>query len=219
MARQSLAVDPTSDIFLLVLGYLLGWFPGYQTNPSIAWRVQDALTAATFSEWARFTKPNSQDIFCSASRTSRKAGARNAQYARVSLSLVQRPPLIIIQYETFDAPRSQPGGQFGPPVSNYGHLKHIVSVTFSNGYEDLRLHEGTTLAFALFNRCILTQKDPRLDRLNIHFYSAEDASLQITDISYVHGLVGRVRDGSNSWAIIDRYGRFSREAYLTHEAS
>jgi len=66
---------------------------------------------------------------------------------------------------------------------------------------------------------MLTQNDPRLDRLNIHFYSKEDECLQITDISFVHGLVGRIRDGPDSWAIVDRGGRFSREAYLTHEAS
>ena len=220
MARQPLAADPTSEIFLLVLGDLLRWFPEYQTNPSIAWRVQEALTAATFGEWARFTKPGLQDIFCSASRSSRKAGARNAQYAKVGLPPVGRKPsFIVVQYEVFGAPRFQPGGEFSPPQSFYGHLKHIISVTFSEGYEDLRLCGGTTLAFAFFNRCILTQKDPRLDCLNIHFYSDEDTNLQITDISCVRGLVGRIRDESNSWAIIDRCGRFSREAYLTHEAS
>ena len=66
---------------------------------------------------------------------------------------------------------------------------------------------------------MLTPKDPRLDRLNIYFYSKEDTNLHITDISHVRGLVGRIKDGQNSWAIIDRSGGFSREAYLTHEAS
>ena len=94
-----------------------------------------------------------------------------------------------------------------------------MSVTFSEGYEDLGLNERMTFAFALFHRCVLTQKDPRLDRLNIHFYSEEDTNLQITDISCVRGLIGRIRDGPSSWAIIDRSGGFSREAYLTHEVS
>ena len=220
MARQPLAVDATSEILLLVLGELMRWFPELQLNPSVAWRMQDALTAATFSEWARFTKPDSQDTFCSASRSSQKAGARNAEYARVSLPPARnQSSLIVVQYEAFDVPSFQPGGQFNPPKSYYGHLKHIISVTFPEGYEDLHLYKGTTLAFALFHQCILVQKDSRLDRLNIRFYSDKDTNLQITDISRVRGLVGRIRDGANSWAIVDRCGGFSREAYLTHETN
>jgi len=99
----------------------------------------------------------------------------------------------------------------------YGRLEHIVSVKFSGGNENLQLQGGTTAVFALFHRCMLTGKDPQLDHLNIHHYSGEDENLQATEISYVHCLIGRVKDGE-SWAIIDRSGNFSREAYLTHEA-
>lgn len=123
------------------------------------------------------------------------------------------------QYEVFDAPVFQPRGECGPPKLYYGHLQHIISVAFPKGFEDLGLSEGITFAFALFHPCILTQKDPRLDRLGIKFYSEEGENLQITDVSCVRGLVGRIRDGPNSWAIIDRTGAFSREAYLIHEAS
>ena len=221
MARRPLAVDDTSDIFLFTLGGIMRSVPGLRADPSVTWRVQDALAAVTFSEWGRFTKRNSQDTFHSASQCSQKAGARNGQYARVSpfLRSEAKLSLIAIQYDTSDTPFFQPGGQDDPPRSHYGRLQHIISVTFPKGYEDLQLYEGTTFAFALFHECILTPKDPRLDRLNIHFYSVEDTNLQITDISCVHGLVGRIKDGPKSWAIIDRTGRFSREAYLTHEAS
>ena len=64
---------------------------------------------------------------------------------------------------------------------------------------------------------MLSVNDPRLDRLNTYFYSGEDESLQTTETSHIHGLVGWIRDG-NSWAIVDQSGHFSREAYLTHEA-
>jgi len=124
----------------------------------------------------------------------------------------------VIQYEAFDTPLFQPGGQYNPPKSFYGHLQHIISVTLPEGYEDLHLYKGTTFAFALFHRCKLTQKGLGLDRLNIRFYSEVDENLQITNISRVCGLVGRIKDGPNSWAIIDKCGGFSREAYLTHEA-
>jgi len=121
---------------------------------------------------------------------------------------------LFTQYEIFDA--SQPG----PYASKtcYGCLQKVISVTFTQGYEDVRLNEGTTLVFALFRPCILTRGDPRLDRLNIHFYEREDENTpHVADITRVYGLVGRIKDGPNSWAIIDRGSRVSRVAYLTHE--
>lgn len=127
--------------------------------------------------------------------------------------------LTAVQYEAFDAPMFQPSGQHPSPTLHYGHLQHIVSVEFPEGNSDLCLDRGATFSFALFHQCVLTPKDPRLNRLNIHFYSEKDESLDITDILHVHGLIGRIRDGPNSWAIIDRGGEFSREAYLTQEVS
>ena len=118
-------------------------------------------------------------------------------------------------------PLFQSSGQYNPPETCYGRLQHIISVTFPDGDGDLHLGKGATFAFALFHQCMLTQGDPRLDRLNIRFYSEECENLQITDVFRVHGLVGRVKEleGRDSWAIVDRYGRFSREAYLTQETS
>jgi len=121
---------------------------------------------------------------------------------------------MLTQYEVMDA--SQP--VLCTSKTHYGCLQKVISVTFTEGYEDVHLYKGATLVFALFRPCILTRGDPRLDRLNIHFYSREDEKiLHVTDITRVYGLVGRVKDGPNSWAIIDRGNRVSRVAYLTHE--
>jgi len=87
MGRRPLVVSATLDIFALVLEGIIRWFPELQVNRFVAWRVQSALTAATFNEWARFTKGNLQDVFYSALQSSEKAGSRDAQYARVSRSL------------------------------------------------------------------------------------------------------------------------------------
>lgn len=79
-----MSVPTTSDIFALVLGGIIRWFPELRVDPLVVWRVQDALAAATFTEWERFTKNDIQDTFYSASRYSDKSGACDAQYARVS---------------------------------------------------------------------------------------------------------------------------------------
>jgi len=80
-------MSTTSDIFALVLEGIMRCSPELQADRFVAWRVQSALAAATFTEWARFTKGNLRDVFHSASRFSEKAGARDAQYARVSQPL------------------------------------------------------------------------------------------------------------------------------------
>ena len=177
------------------------------------------MAAAVFSEWTRFKKHDSAETFLPASQHSQKKGGRNAQYARVSCLPSPRVEglLMFIQYKAFDTPVFRSSGQHSLPQLHYGRLKHLISVVFSEGFEDLRLQKGETVVFASFHQCMLSVNGPRLDRLNIYFYSGEDESLQTTEISHIHGLVGRIRDG-NSWAIVDQSGHFSQEAYLTHEA-
>ena len=87
-APQPLVISTTSDIFLLVLQGTMRQLPEF--DPLAAWRVHDALIHATFTEWTKFTRNDSQDTFCSASRSSQMAGARNAQYARVSEPFLAR---------------------------------------------------------------------------------------------------------------------------------
>jgi hypothetical protein len=124
----------------------------------------------------------------------------------------------LVQYEALDVPVIGSNDQVSLPKSYYGRLEHIVSVEFSGGCEALGLAKGVTIAFALFHRCILTNTDPRLERLGVYFYSGESENLHVTEVSRVHGLVGRIKGGPGSWAIIDRSGSISREAYLTHES-
>ena len=85
------------------------------------------------------------------------------------------------------------------------------------GNHVLCLERGSTFSFVLFHWCILGHNYPWLNRLNIHFYSEENENLEITDISRVHSLVGRIGGGPNPWVIIDQSGGFAREAYLTNE--
>ena len=135
--------------------------------------------------------------------------------------MMAKPLLTAIQYEAFNTSPFRPSSQHSPPKLYYRCLQHIISVEFPKGYHNngFQLDKGTTFVFAFFNQCILTQKDPQLDHLNIHFYSEENGCLQITDISCVHSLVGWIRDGPKSWAILDQGGMCSQETYLTHEAS
>ena len=89
MGRQQLSETTHSEVFLHVVGNVMPYFPEAQSNPSMAWRVFDALKAATFNEWTGFKKRNSQDVFRSASRYPKKTGSRDARYARVSLLLLR----------------------------------------------------------------------------------------------------------------------------------
>jgi len=77
-------MSTTSDIFLLVVAAVMRHFPELRVDHPAAWRVHDALTTATFSEWKRFTRNGSKDTFYSTSQYSRKKGARDARYAVVS---------------------------------------------------------------------------------------------------------------------------------------
>lgn len=81
MTRRPLPVHTNSDIFLLAVAAISRHL---RADPSVAWRVYNALTAATFSEWKTFKRSGLKDTFHAASQYSRKAGTRNAQYARVS---------------------------------------------------------------------------------------------------------------------------------------
>jgi len=82
--RRPPSVSTDSDIFLHILGNIVRCFPEAQSDPFLAWQVRDALSTATFSEWTKFKKSNSQDTFHSASQCFQKAGSRDARYAKVN---------------------------------------------------------------------------------------------------------------------------------------
>lgn len=75
-----------SEVFLYILGNIIHHLQ-VQSNPSAVWSLQDALSAATFTEWTKFKRRNSQDVFHPASQYSRAMGRRDARYARVRRQL------------------------------------------------------------------------------------------------------------------------------------
>jgi len=75
---------PETTHFFLIFGHLLRYFPHAKSDHSVAWRLQDALNAATFSEWSKFKKRDSQDAFHPASQCPQKSGRRDARYVKVS---------------------------------------------------------------------------------------------------------------------------------------
>lgn len=81
MAKRPLSACITSEIFLLAVAAISRHL---HADTSAVWRIYYALTTATFSEWSRFKRSNLKDMFYAASQYSRKVGARNAQYAKVS---------------------------------------------------------------------------------------------------------------------------------------
>ena len=110
-------------------------------------------------------------------------------------------------------------GGFGPKTF-YGQLEHIYTITFPGGCPGLQVFYPTTYILACIHRCKLKTDDLQLARLDIHLYrEGDDARLDITDITGVQCLVGRVRDGSKGWAIIDRSGTLARAVYLGEKSS
>ena len=110
-------------------------------------------------------------------------------------------------------------GEYGPKTY-YGRLEHIYTITFPNGCPGLQISNPTTFILACIHRCKIKTDDPQLTRLDIHLYKdGDEKHLDVTDITTVQCLVGRVRDGVNGWAIIDRSGILARAVYLGEESS
>lgn len=91
----------------------------------------------------------------------------------------------------------------------YGQLTHIYRVHFPQSCKAMETTEPTTYIFAAIRNCVLSPDDPLLGGLDIHFYSRHGA-LDVIDITSVQCLVGRVKDLSDEWAIIDRSGSLAR---------
>ena len=91
----------------------------------------------------------------------------------------------------------------GETVTHYGRLQHILTITLPDSSTDHQPLRPTDSTFALIHRCDLKQDDPQLAGFDIHFFSKERESFDVTDITGVQCLVGHVKAGGNSWAIID----------------
>ena len=101
----------------------------------------------------------------------------------------------------------------------YGRLEHIYTITFPNGCPGLHIFGPKTFVLGCINRCQLKADEPQLARLNIHLYEEGcNNHLDIADITAIQCLVGRVKGGPNSWAIIDQSGALARTVYLGEES-
>lgn len=91
----------------------------------------------------------------------------------------------------------------------YGQLTHIYRVHFPQECKAMGITGPTTYILAAIRNCVLSDDDPLLRHLDIHFYSRH-GGLDVIDITSVQCLVGRVQDLSDEWAIIDRSGSLAR---------
>lgn len=174
---------------------------------------------AEIYEWRRVKRTDSEagDTMEAAALARQQVDSRSTSYVRVSPQFNTLFPFSIqLQYEML-VPIG--GGKYGPKTY-YGQLEHIYTVTFPNGCPGLEIFHPTTLIIACIHRCNFKAEDPQLVRLDIHLYKEEDEKrLDVVDITTIQCLVGRVRDGPKSWAIIDRSGSLARAAYLGEETS
>ncbi|KAJ7177283.1 hypothetical protein C8R43DRAFT_872399 [Mycena crocata] len=153
---------------------------------------------ATVEEWGKVRRVDSEagDTMRSCSLGVTAEDTRDATYVRyemlVDLNARHRSRPVKLQLQTF-----------------YGQLTHIYRVHFSEPCAILEIDRPTTYILAAIRCCTLEPADRELHGLDIHFYSKQ-GSLDVTDITAVQSLVGRVQDVQHKWAIIDRSGSLAR---------
>ncbi|KAJ7278027.1 hypothetical protein C8J57DRAFT_1449122 [Mycena rebaudengoi] len=93
----------------------------------------------------------------------------------------------------------------------YGQLPvtHIYRVHFPAAVEEIGTEGPTTFIFVAIRNRVLKPDDRELNGLDIHFI-LRTGGLDVIDITSVQALVGRVKDVSDDWAIIDRSGALAR---------
>jgi hypothetical protein len=94
----------------------------------------------------------------------------------------------------------------------YGQLQHLYLVRFEEANRVLGLDHPTTVIMAAIRNCKVDDK-VEVPGLDLHFYSQMGA-MNVVDVTALQCLVGRVPDGKDSWAIIDRSGSLARAMYL-----
>ncbi|KAJ7105984.1 hypothetical protein C8R44DRAFT_638851, partial [Mycena epipterygia] len=98
----------------------------------------------------------------------------------------------------------------------YGQLTHIYRVHLPTACKAMAITKPTTYILAAIRVCMLNPTDPQLGGLDIHFYSRH-GRLDVIDITSVQCLVGRVKDLSDEWAIIDHSGSLARAEWQGEE--
>ena len=212
--------NPTSPVgpefWKRIISHFRTWFSEFRaTHKQIE---QYLLKEAAIYEWRKVRRTDSKagDTMEAASLAGKHADWRSNSYIRV------RPKshtyfLIscFLQYEMLEFTK----GSGYRSKTFYGRLEHIYTVTFAEGCQGLQILHPTTYIIACIHRCRIRRDDPQLSRLDIHLYKdGDETHINVTDITSVQCLVGRVRDGSDGWAIIDRSGTLARAVYLGEES-
>ncbi|KAJ7342463.1 hypothetical protein DFH08DRAFT_782878 [Mycena albidolilacea] len=160
--------------------------------------ITKALKDAVIEEWGKVRRIDSEagDTMRSCSVGILAEDSRDATYVRYEM-LVDQNALYRNREEDFQL------------ETFYGQLEHIYRIHLSDACRALDTDGATTYILAAIRTCVLEPEDRDLAGLDVHFYSRAGA-LDVIDITTVQSLVGRVKDVSNEWAIIDRSGVLAR---------
>ncbi|KAJ6607075.1 hypothetical protein B0H10DRAFT_2228290 [Mycena sp. CBHHK59/15] len=171
------------------------------TPATAASTTMDALV----EEWGKVRRTDSDagDTMWSHSLCNFTEDSRDATYVRYEM-LVDRNTRFRNLREDFEL------------QTFYGQLTRIYRVHFPRACPALGIDRSTTYILAAIRTCVLQPDDRDLTGLDIHFYSRE-GSLDVIDITSVQALVGRVKDVSNEWAIIDRSGVLAQAEWVGEE--
>ena len=97
------------------------------------------------------------------------------------------------------------------PMTFYGQLQHIYTVSFPNPCQVLQLDAPTTIIMAAIRACKI-DNSVSVPNLDFHFYK-DVGHMHVTDITSIQALIGRVQDG-DVWATVDRTGTLIGTTYL-----
>ncbi|KAJ7131032.1 hypothetical protein C8R44DRAFT_904086 [Mycena epipterygia] len=164
--------------------------------------VTVALQGALVEEWGkvRWVDSDEGDTMRSCSLGITAEDSRDATYVRYEM--------LVDKYARFKRREAEYELQ-----TFYGQLTHIYRVHFSSPCPSLGIDEPTTYILAAIRACSLKPDDHQLRGLDIHFYSGY-GHLDVIDIISLQALVGRVPEGNNEWAIIDRSGVLARAQWV-----
>ncbi|KAJ7086220.1 hypothetical protein C8R44DRAFT_650946 [Mycena epipterygia] len=164
--------------------------------------VTAALQGALVEEWGkvRWVDSDEGDTMRSCSLGITAEDSRDATYVRYEM--------LVDKYARFKRREAEYELQ-----TFYGQLTHIYRVHFSSPCPSLGIDEPTTYILAAIRACTLKPDDHQLRGLDIHFYSGY-GHLDVIDIISLQALVGRVPEGNNEWAIVDRSGVLARAQWV-----
>ncbi|KAJ7362705.1 hypothetical protein DFH08DRAFT_910807 [Mycena albidolilacea] len=164
--------------------------------------ITKALKDAVIEEWGKVRRIDSEaeDTMRSCSVGILAEDSRDATYVRYEM-LVDQIALYRNREEDFQL------------ETFYGQLEHIYRIHLSDAFRALDTDGATTYILAAIRTCVLEPEDRDLSGLDVHFYSRAGA-LDVIDIITVQSLVGRVKDVSNEWAVIDRSGVLARAEWV-----